>query len=347
MPGTKCRQAASSDNHLENFSIIAYRVSAATIAVNILLAAVKLAAGLLAHSAAMVSDAIHTASDVVSTLVVMIGVRLSGRSADEDHPYGHDRLECVAALLLSGILLLTGLGICRDSLGKIMAGLAGAALPVPGALALAAALLSIIVKEAMYRYTLRHATMIASAALKADAWHHRSDAFSSAGTLLGIAGARLGLAILDPLAAGVICIMIIKVAYDIAKDAVAHLVDQACDRETVEKIRAAVAGIEGVMAIRKIYTRLFGPRFYVEIEVTANQEISLAASHRLARQVHDAVEAEFNNIKCCRVYVHPANAATGQALPGYHDQAPDQEPDQATGQAPDQATDQAPDQATA
>ncbi len=174
----------------------AMRVSAVSIAANVLLSAVKLAAGLLAHSGAMVSDAVHSASDVFSTLVVMAGVKLSAKESDREHPYGHERMECVAAILLSVILLATGLFIGYNGLRKII-GADAAALETPGALALAAALLSIAVKEAMFWYTRHYARQIDSGALMADAWHHRSDALSSVGALLGIGGARLGFPVLD------------------------------------------------------------------------------------------------------------------------------------------------------
>lgn len=298
----------------KDFSRIAYHVSLVTIVWNVLLSGIKFAAGILAHSGAMISDAIHSASDVISTLVVIVGVKLSAAGADAEHPYGHERLECIAALILSGLLFLTGLFIGADSIKKIISFFQGESLVVPGALALGAAFLSIVVKEAMYWYTVRAAKKINSSALLADAWHHRSDALSSVGTLVGIGGARLGLPVLDPAAAGIVCLLILKVAYDIAADAVAKLVDHSCDPKTITEIREIVARQEGVYGIKKINTRLFGSRFYVEVEVLAYSTIGLLEAHQLTHKIHDAVEAAFPTIKCCRVYVLPATAAHRKLL---------------------------------
>ena len=202
---------------MENTTKIAFRVSRISIIANTALSAAKLAAGLIAHSGAMVSDAVHSASDVFSTFIVMIGVHMAGKESDKEHPYGHERMECVAAIILSGILLATGLIIGYQGVQKI---LHPEDLQVPGVLALAAAVLSILVKEIMYQYTRKAAKQIDSDALMADAWHHRSDALSSIGALIGIAGARLGLPILDPIASLVICLFIAHAAYTIFRDAI-------------------------------------------------------------------------------------------------------------------------------
>ena len=194
---------------MEEPSRAAMHVSWVSILANVLLSLLKLLAGLLAHSGAMVSDAVHSCSDVFSTVVVMIGMRLSARDSDREHPYGHERLECVAAVILAVVLLITGLFIGYGGLQTIIQG-QSAELSVPGLAALAAALVSIAVKEGMFWYTRRYARALDSPALMADAWHHRSDAFSSVGALVGIAGARLGLPILDPLASVVICAFIVK-----------------------------------------------------------------------------------------------------------------------------------------
>ncbi|MEA4891170.1 MAG: cation diffusion facilitator family transporter [Peptococcaceae bacterium] len=298
----------------DEFSRVAYRVSLVSIIWNVLLSGFKFFAGIFAHSGAMISDAIHSASDIVSTVVVIIGVKLSSAGPDAEHPYGHERMECIAALILSGLLFITGFGIGLDSLRKIIGALNGEMLVIPGRLALAAAITSIAVKEAMYWYTAAAAKRINSSALWADAWHHRSDALSSVGTLAGIGGARLGLPVLDPLAAGVVCLLILKVAYDIAADAVSKLVDRSCTPETLEEIRRLAAAQPQVYGIKKIYTRLFGSRFYVEIEVLAHSTMDLTEAHQLSHAIHDAVEAAFPNIKCCRVYVLPATAPHRQLL---------------------------------
>ncbi len=282
----------------------AMRVSVISIVQNIVLSAFKLAAGLLAHSGAMVSDAVHSASDVMTTLVVMAGVKLAGRASDKEHPYGHERLECVAAIILAVILGLTGLGIGWAGVEKVRAG--AAALAVPGGLALAAAVVSIAVKEAMYWYTRAAAKKTGSGALMADAWHHRSDALSSVGSFIGIGGARMGLPILDPIASVVICAFIIKAAVDIFKDAVSKMTDRACDDATVAALRETVLANEQVLRIDLLNTRVFGDKFYVELEIGADAGLSLPQAHEIAQQVHDAVERDFTKAKHCMVHVNPA-----------------------------------------
>ena len=214
----------------------AMKVSWITIAANFVLSAFKLAAGIIAKSGAMVSDAVHSASDVLSTFVVMAGVKISGKKADDSHPYGHERMECVASMFLAVILAVTGIGIGISGINKITG---GGELTVPGVLALVAAAISIMVKEVMFWYTRHYAKKLNSGALMADAWHHRSDALSSVGSLIGIGGALLGVPILDPIASVVICLFIIKAAFDIAKDAFDKMVDKSCDSDTVEKMKEA------------------------------------------------------------------------------------------------------------
>ena len=199
-----------------DFQKVANKVSLITIIGNIVLSLLKLFAGIIAHSNAMISDAIHSASDVFSTFVVIIGIKVSSKSADKEHPYGHERLECEAAIILSLVLFITGLGIGLDALNNIMQGEYNN-LQVPGMLALIAAIISIVSKEGMYWYTRHYAKKIDSSALMADAWHHRSDAISSVGALIGIAGARLGFPIMDSIASLVIFVFIVKAAYSIFK----------------------------------------------------------------------------------------------------------------------------------
>lgn len=282
----------------------ALRVSAVSIAVNLLLAAGKLLAGLIARSGAMVSDAVHSASDIFSTVVVIIGVKLSGKAADREHPYGHERMECVAAILLAVILLITGIFIAQEGVQRILAS-RDEALPVPGLLALAAAVVSILVKEAMFWYTRAHAKRLGSSALMADAWHHRSDAMSSVGALVGIAGARLGLPVLDPLASVVICAFIAKAAFDIFRDAVDKMVDHSADAATEAAIRARAEAHEGVRRVDLLRTREFGNRLYIELEIAVDAAQSLDAAHAIAEQVHDDVEQAFPQVKHIMVHVNP------------------------------------------
>lgn len=288
----------------KDYEKTAMRVSVVSIVINIVLSLFKLMAGVLSHSSAMVSDAIHSASDVFSTIVVMIGIKISGKESDKEHPYGHERMECVAAIILATILALTGLGIGWSALGKILGDEYGQ-LAAPGMLALVAAVISIVVKEGMFWYTRAGAKQIDSGALMADAWHHRSDALSSIGALVGIAGARLGFAILDPIASLVICIFVEKAAFDIFMDAVNKMVDKACDDETEQKMRSCVISQEGVKGVDLLRTRTFGNKIYVDIEICVDGDKSLWEAHGIAETVHDAVEQEFSKVKHIMVHVNP------------------------------------------
>lgn len=283
---------------------IAMRVSRNSIFVNLLLAIGKLAAGIFGNSAAMVSDAVHSASDVFSTVIVIVGVKLSGKESDANHPYGHERLECVAAILLAVILAATGLGIGYQGIEEIWSGDTGK-INVPTMLPLIAAIVSIAVKEGMYWYTIAVAKKLQSGALKADAWHHRSDALSSVGSFAGILGAKIGFPVLDPVASIVISIFILKAVYDIFMDAVGKLTDEACDAQTVEQMRQCILGRDGVFGIDDIKTRMFGNKIYMDIEIQCDGNMTLFAAHEVAEDVHDEIERAFPNVKHCMVHVNP------------------------------------------
>ncbi len=281
---------------------IAMRVSFVSIAGNIVLSAGKLIAGVLGHSSAMISDAVHSASDVLSTIVVMVGINISSKKEDNSHQYGHERMECIAAFILAGLLFATGLGIGFSGIEKIMH---GGDLQAPGLLPLIAAVVSIIIKEAMYWYTVLAAKKINSASLKADAWHHRSDALSSVGSFVGILGARMGFPILDPIASVLICLMIIKVSYDIVRDAIDKLVDKSCDDETIRRMQTVIMEQEGVMGVDLLKTRLFGAKIYVDVEICADGNQTLIKAHEIAENVHQALEHGFPDVKHCMVHVNP------------------------------------------
>lgn len=293
------------NNATENeFQKIANRVSFITIVGNVVLSVLKLMAGIVANSKAMISDAIHSASDVFSTFVVIIGIKLASKKPDKEHPYGHERMECVAAIILSIVLFITGLGIGMDALKSVMNG-NYSDLQVPGIPALFAAIVSIVSKEAMYWYTRYYAKKIDSSALMADAWHHRSDAFSSVGALIGIAGARLGFPIMDSIASLVIFVFIVKAAFDIFKDAVEKMVDHSCDEATEKQIHDCVMTNENVVDIDLLQTRIFGNKIYVDVEIQVDGSITLQEAHDIAETVHDDIEKSFSKVKHIMVHVNP------------------------------------------
>lgn len=283
---------------------IAMQVSRNTIIVNALLSVLKFLCGITGKSAAMISDAVHSASDVLSTIVVMVGVRLSNKESDEQHPYGHERLECIAAILLGGMLFLTGAGIAVTGVKKIIY-YDQIQIAVPRGIALIAAAVSIVVKELMYWYTKIAADKIRSDALRADAWHHRSDALSSVGSFIGIFAAKLGYPICDPIACVIIAVVIMKVAVDITVESFRKMIDESCDNNEIACMKETVLIQDGVLAIDDMKTRKFGTKVYVDIDIVADGEIRLIEAHMIAERVHLAVEKNYPEVKHCMVHVNP------------------------------------------
>lgn len=304
MSETQPVTAEQSAEYARKRARIVYRVSVVTIVANALLTAFKLFAGLFAHSMAMVSDAVHSASDVISTVIVIVGVKLASKASDESHPYGHERFECVAAIVLSVLLAGTGAVLGWGGVRTLIGG-NYKSLVVPGKLALIAAAVSIVVKEGMFWYTRAAARKVQSSALKADAWHHRSDALSSIGALIGILGAILGVPVLDAVASLVICLFILKAAIRIFIDAVRKMTDEACDPEFVDRLAAIISSQEGVDDIDKILTRKFGDRIYVEAEISVCGDLPLRDAHAIARAVHNSIEAGCPQVKHVTVHVNP------------------------------------------
>ena len=291
-----------------DFQQVANRVSVMTILGNLVLSVLKLLAGIIAHSNAMISDAVHSASDVFSTFVVMIGIKLASKEPDKEHPYGHERMECVAAIVLAMVLFITGLGIGREAVLNIVHG-HYSDLQVPGMLALVAAVVSIVAKEGMFWYTRHYAKRIDSSALMADAWHHRSDAFSSIGALIGIGGARLGFPIMDSIASLVIFVFIVKAAFDIFKDAIVKMVDHSCDEEMEKQLYDCVMNNPKVVGIDLLQTRMFGNKIYVDVEIRLDETYTLRQSHDIAEEVHNQIELNFQKVKHIMVHVNPADVS--------------------------------------
>ena len=256
---------------------IVARLTAVGVIGNILLVAFKLYAGIAGHSGAMVSDAVHSLSDVFATF---IGV----------------------------ILLATGLGIGWGGLQKIIAG-HYESLAVPGGIALAAAIVSIVVKEGMFWYTRHYARKLNSSAFMADAWHHRSDALSSVGSLIGIGGAMLGVPVLEPVACVAICLCILKVAYDILKDAADKMLDTACGDSYEKNLADFIRAQDGVVSLDTLRTRKFGSKVYIDAEISVDGSMTLSDAHSIAERVHNAVEHKYPDIKHIMIHENPASAS--------------------------------------
>ena len=290
------RETASAPDDAKRVTM---QVSTVGIVCNAALTVFKLVAGIVAHSSAMVADAVHSASDILGSLIAMIGAIFSNKAADARH----EKLECIASILLGNILVLVGAAIGYTGITKIIH---GETLAAPGMLALIAAVMSIVVKEALYWYTIAAAKRIRSVSLKAEAWHHRSDALSSIGSFAGVLGARLGLPILDPIASIVICLFIFKVAYGIFRESIDRLVDRAADADTVAAMRRTMLRTPGVVRVDDLKTRLFGSRTYVDAEIAVDGALPLRDAHAIAERVHHELEHDFPDVKHCTVHVNPA-----------------------------------------
>lgn len=280
------------------------QVTSVGIAGNIILVIFKLYAGIAGKSEAMVSDAVHSLSDVFATLVAFIGVRISRKAPDSAHPYGHDRFECLASMLLGTILLCTGIGIGISGMQTILAGSYDSIEP-PAFIALAAAIVSIVTKEGMYWYTRYYAKKINSSAFFADAWHHRSDALSSVGSLIGILGARMGYPVMDSIACVVICLCILKVGFDILKDAVVKMLDTSCGEQWDAGMTDLILSQPGVEGVDLLQSRKFGDKIYLDVEICVNGELTLAEAHIIAEHVHDTVEDLHPEIKHIMIHENP------------------------------------------
>lgn len=284
----------------------AIKVSLVTIIINAALMAFKLVAGIIGNSYALISDAIHSGSDVFSTIIVIIGVKISAKHADKNHPFGHERFECVAAIILAVVLFATGVGIGYSGISNIVT-LEYENFSAPRVIALVAAAVSIVTKEAMFWYTYVAAKKINSSALKADAWHHRSDALSSIGSLIGVIGGLCGVRILDPIACIVICLFIIKAAIQIFLDAIKKMTDEACDEKTANEIRDFISSCDGVKRVDKLLTRMFGNRIFVIAEIACDGDLPLVVAHAIAEKVHKGIEEQFPLVKHVTVHVNPYN----------------------------------------
>lgn len=281
---------------------------------NIILSAFKLAAGIFGHSTAMISDAVHSLSDVFATLIAFIGLKISQKSADKEHPYGHERYECFASITLAVILMITGakigIGCISDIADKSYLTAAR-----PGVIALIAAIVSIGTKEAMFWYTIFQAKRIKSSAFKADAWHHRSDAMSSVGALIGIAAARMGYPIMDSVAGIIICLVIIYVGIGILKDAADKMVDSAEKPEYEEELRKSIrdfAKNEKLdIDVDSLMTRKFGEKVYVDLEISVDGDMKLKDAHTIAERVHDMIEKNYSDVKHVMIHTNPAGYPYG------------------------------------
>ena len=287
------------------------RVTLWGLAVNILLTVGKLLAGLLGRSAAMLADTAHSASDLATDALVLGFVRVSGKPQDDSHDYGHGKYETLGAVIVGLVLIGVAAGIFIDSAERIEAVVDGTGIPRPGMVALVAAAVSILAKEILYRYTIATARKVESSMLKANAWHHRSDAMSSVATLVGIAGARyLGeqWVILDPIAAIVVGALIIKVAVDMIRPNLDELLERSLPAETEAEILRIVSSEEGVADPHNLRTRRVGPNIVVEIHIRLDGQMTVCESHEVTRRIESHLRDRFGVGTIVTLHVEPLRA---------------------------------------
>ncbi len=275
---------------------------------NLLLLIFKFVAGFLGHSAAMIADAVHSLSDFVTDIVVIIFVRISAKPADRDHDYGHGKYETLATAIIGIALLCVGAGILAGGVMDIIAVLNGKTLQAPGVVALIAAAVSIVVKEIIYRYTVYKGKKLGSGAVVANAWHHRSDAFSSIGTFLGIGGALIGGArwhVLDPIAAIIVSLFIIKVAAGILKGSLQELLEHSLPEEVENEINAIILSVEGVTTPHNLRTRRIGSRLAIEVHIRMNGEITLRKAHETTTIVERLLKEKFGQTTHVTIHTEP------------------------------------------
>lgn len=282
---------------------LAYRVSFISILINILLSIIKFIAGIFGNSSAMISDSIHSLTDVISTFVVVIGIYASKKVADKKHQYGHERYECLAAIILSFILICTGIYVGYTGIKNFFD--KSYLNNNVNFIALMAAILSILIKEWMYLYTIKAAKKLNSSSLKADAWHHRSDSLSSIGALIGIVGALMGYKFFDSLASIVISIFIIKASIEIMLEAFDKVMDVSLSENRIEEIEKIVMSVYGVKRVDDIKTRVFGNKAYIDLEIAVDGNLLLKDAHVIAESVHDKIELKIKECKHCMVHVNP------------------------------------------
>ena len=277
------------------------KISIISLVSNTVLALIKIFIGFFANSKALIADGFHSVSDMASTIIVMVSIKFSETPADKNHPYGHEKAEALGTNILAVILILTAVFLGRDAILTLLSG----NIAEPGSWALAAAFVSIVVKETLYRYTIKIGEEINSRGLIADAHHHRSDAFSSIAALIGIGGAKLGFRFLDPLAGLVVAFLILKVGYEILRDTSYELMDGRPAKEKIDQIREIAAAITGVIEIHDIKLRSYGPNYIVDLKIVVEDQLSVAEGHKIACQVENSIIDNSDDVKDVLVHVDP------------------------------------------
>lgn len=285
----------------DNRYYLSKRVSIISLLINILLTILKVLIGFAYSSRALIADGIHSLSDMASTIVILISIKFSHSPADEEHPYGHGKAEAIGTSILAIILIITGILLIRDAVISIYSG----KISIPGRPALWMALISIFVKEWLYRYTIKTGQEIKSKGLIADAHHHRSDALSSIAALIGVVGARLGYLFFDPLAGLVVALFIARIGFTILRDAINELMDGVPDNKKIGKFKEITRNVEGVIEVGDIKLRSYGPQIFIDLSVVVEDRLSVVEGHQVATDVKSRIMSADDSVAEVMVHIDP------------------------------------------
>lgn len=285
----------------------ARRVTLVGAAVNIVLSVLKVLAGWLGSSHALIADGIHSLSDLATDVVVLVAAKHGAKDADEEHPYGHGRIETLATVALGIVLILVAFGIGYDAVRRLFE---PAQLLLPGMLALSAAIVSVLVKEALYHYTVAVAKKLRSNLLRANAWHHRSDAISSVVVVVGVIGSMAGLAYLDAVASVVVAVMVAKIGWDLGWHSAHELIDRGLEQEDVDNIRKRIMAVDGVRAMHDLRTRRMGGNAFVDVDVLVDPSLTVSEGHRIGEEVLKRLNQDIDEVTDVTVHIDPEDDET-------------------------------------
>ncbi len=294
-------------NQLKKEAKIIKKTMVWTMGLNAFLLVMKIIAGIFGKSTAIISDAVNSGGDVATAFFVMIAGKYSRKDVDNDHQYGHEKYESMVSVFLGVALILSAIEIAKVAI-KTIYDYVRFDVPIekPTYIALIAAVLTIVIKEMMYRFTIRNAIKANAPSLKAMAWDHRGDQLSALGVVIGVGGSMLGVVVLEPVASLVICTFILILAFRIIKTGISQVVDQAADNDTVDQIKKIINQQDGILCLDDLKTRIFGAKLYVDIEISLDPNMTLVQSHSIAEKLHDDIEKQIQNVKHCMVHVNPA-----------------------------------------
>ncbi|MDO4534515.1 MAG: cation diffusion facilitator family transporter [Clostridium perfringens] len=280
------------------------KVTILSIILNIILTILKVISGIFGKSSAIIADGIHSASDILTSIGVLIGNHFSKKPKDLEHPYGHERIETIVSFILSSVLIFVSIKIGVDGVTSL---LNPESIVIPTLLPLVISFISILIKEFQFRITIRIANKTNSPSLKADAWHHRSDALSSIAAFIGIGGAMFGIKILDPIASIIVALIVVKVGFDIFNSSFNDLIDRSIDGNDIKEIKILTLNHPDIFSIKSFKSRRHGAFAYIDITITLDKNLTLLTAHKIADDLEKEIISKFKYIKEINIHTEPYN----------------------------------------